>query len=48
MEKPICYILSGLGADQRVFDQIDFGSKHKEVSKVIQKALNKLTNNTSR
>lgn len=25
MEKPICYILSGLGADQRVFDQIDFG-----------------------
>lgn len=26
MEKPICYILSGLGADERVFDQIDFGS----------------------
>lgn len=26
MEKPVCYILSGLGADQRVFDQIDFGS----------------------
>lgn len=25
MEKPICYILSGLGADERVFDQIDFG-----------------------
>lgn len=25
MEKPICYILSGLGADQRVFDRIDFG-----------------------
>jgi pimeloyl-ACP methyl ester carboxylesterase len=25
MEKPACYILSGLGADQRVFDQIDFG-----------------------
>jgi pimeloyl-ACP methyl ester carboxylesterase len=26
MEKPICYILSGLCADERVFDQIDFGS----------------------
>lgn len=25
MEKPVCYILSGLGADERVFDQIDFG-----------------------
>jgi pimeloyl-ACP methyl ester carboxylesterase len=25
MEKPICYILSGLGADERVFDLIDFG-----------------------
>lgn len=25
MEKPTCYILSGLGADERVFDQIDFG-----------------------
>ncbi|AEA44586.1 hypothetical protein [Fluviicola taffensis] len=25
MEKSICYILSGLGADERVFDQIDFG-----------------------
>lgn len=25
MEKPTCYILSGLGADQRVFNQIDFG-----------------------
>lgn len=25
MEKPICYILSGLGADERVFEQIDFG-----------------------
>jgi len=25
MEKPNCYILSGLGADERVFDQIDFG-----------------------
>lgn len=26
MEKPSCFILSGLGADERVFDQIDFGS----------------------
>lgn len=26
MEKPVCYILSGLGADERVFDQIDFGT----------------------
>lgn len=26
MEKPTCYILSGLGADERVFDQIDFGA----------------------
>lgn len=26
MEKPTCYILSGLGADERVFDRIDFGS----------------------
>lgn len=26
MEKPVCYILSGLGADERVFDQIDFGA----------------------
>ncbi|WP_343636156.1 alpha/beta hydrolase [Fluviicola sp.] len=26
MEKPVYYILSGLGADERVFDQIDFGS----------------------
>lgn len=25
MEKPVCYILSGLGADERVFDRIDFG-----------------------
>ena len=25
MENPVCYILSGLGADERVFDQIDFG-----------------------
>lgn len=25
MEKPVCYILSGLGADERVFDNIDFG-----------------------
>lgn len=25
MEKPICYIFSGLGADERVFDLIDFG-----------------------
>ncbi|TSJ40106.1 alpha/beta fold hydrolase [Fluviicola chungangensis] len=25
MKKPVCYILSGLGADERVFDQIDFG-----------------------
>ncbi|MDF3029038.1 MAG: hypothetical protein K0S23_3345 [Fluviicola sp.] len=25
MEKPACYIFSGLGADERVFDQIDFG-----------------------
>lgn len=26
MEKPACYILSGLGADERVFDKIDFGA----------------------
>ena len=26
MEKAVCYILSGLGADERVFEQIDFGS----------------------
>lgn len=26
MEKPACYILSGLGADERVFDNIDFGA----------------------
>ncbi len=25
MEKTTCYILSGLGADERVFDRIDFG-----------------------
>lgn len=25
MEKTLCYILSGLGADERVFEQIDFG-----------------------
>lgn len=25
MEKPCCYILSGLGADERVFEEIDFG-----------------------
>ena len=25
MEKSTCYILSGLGADERVFDKIDFG-----------------------
>lgn len=25
MEKPGCYIFSGLGADERVFDRIDFG-----------------------
>lgn len=25
MEKPVYYILSGLGADERVFDRIDFG-----------------------
>src|SRR5688500_6431737 len=26
MERPACYIFSGLGADERVFDQIDFGA----------------------
>lgn len=26
MEKPACYILSGLGADERVFEKIDFGA----------------------
>jgi pimeloyl-ACP methyl ester carboxylesterase len=26
MKKPGCYIFSGLGADERVFDQIDFGT----------------------